>query len=283
MDVNVDSFNLENLFSQSQELLALYGLKFIGAIAIFLIGRIAAKLVASAVEKGMNNRGVDATVAGFVYNLVYAGLVAFVVVAALGQIGIQTASFIAIIGAAGLAVGLALQGSLSNFAAGVLMVIFKPFKVGDFVEAGGASGSVQEIHIFSTILTTPDNKTVIIPNAGIMGSNITNYSMKDTRRVDLVIGVSYDASLPLTKSVLTDVVAKEKRVLKDVEATIAVSELADSSVNFVVRAWVNTADYWPVYFDLLEAIKIRLDEENIGIPYPQLDLHVANADAFQTN
>ena len=283
MDVNVDSFNLENLFSQSQELLALYGLKFIGALAIFFIGRIAAKLVASAVEKGMNNRGVDATVAGFVYNLVYAGLVAFVVVAALGQIGIQTASFIAIIGAAGLAVGLALQGSLSNFAAGVLMVIFKPFKVGDFVEAGGASGSVQEIHIFSTILTTPDNKTVIIPNAGIMGSNITNYSMKDTRRVDLVIGVSYDASLPLTKSVLTDVIAKEKRVLKDVESTIAVSELADSSVNFVVRAWVNTADYWPVYFDLLEAIKIRLDEENIGIPYPQLDLHVANAEAFQTN
>ncbi|MBV1884126.1 MAG: mechanosensitive ion channel [Pseudomonadales bacterium] len=283
MDVNVDSFNLENLFSQSQELLALYGLKFIGAIAIFFIGRIAAKLVASAIKKGMNNRGVDDTVAGFAYNVVYAGLVAFVVVAALGQIGIQTASFIAILGAAGLAVGLALQGSLSNFAAGVLMVIFKPFKVGDFVEAGGASGSVQEIHIFSTILTTPDNKTIIIPNAGIMGSNITNYSMKDTRRVDLVIGVSYDASLPLTKSVLTDVIAKEKRVLKDVESTIAVSELADSSVNFVVRAWVNTADYWPVYFDLLEAIKIRLDEENIGIPYPQLDLHVANAEAFQTN
>jgi len=253
-----------------------YGLKVIAAIAIFIIGRIVVRAVASSIKKLMNAKSIDATVTGFVHNLVYYALLAFVCIAALGQLGVQTASFIVVLGAAGLAVGLALQGSLANFASGVLMILFKPFKVGDYIEAGGSAGTVKEIHIFNTILTSPDNKTIIIANSNVMGGNIINYSTQPIRRVDLKIGVSYDAPIQLTKSVLEDVVFKEPKVIKEKEATIAVSELADSSVNFVVRVWANTSDYWPTYFDLLEAIKLRLDEENISIPYPQLDLHLSN-------
>jgi len=269
-------FDYAAALSTLQELLLTYGLKVLAAIAIVLIGKIVARAIANGVRRVMDARSIDGTVTSFVHNLVFSALIAFVFIAALGQLGIQTASFIAVLGAAGLAVGLALQGSLSNFASGVLMILFKPFKVGDYVEAGGTAGTVQEIHIFNTILTSPDNKTIIISNSNVMGGNIVNYSTQETRRVDLVIGVGYDAPLALTKSVLGDVVFKEPKVLKDLAPTIAVSELADSSVNFVVRAWVKTSDYWPTYFDLLEAIKVRLDEENINIPYPQLDLHLSN-------
>ncbi len=198
----------------------------------------------------------------------------FVVLAALSQVGIQTTSFIAIIGAAGLAIGLALQGSLANFAAGFLLIIFRPFKVGDFIEAGGVSGSVESIQIFTTTLTTPDNKTVIVPNSNIYSGNITNYSAKETRRVDLVVGVSYDADLSQVKAILNEIAANDERVMSDPEPVIAVSELADNSVNLVMRMWTKTADYWGVYFDATETVKVRLDEAGVGIPYPQRDVHL---------
>jgi small conductance mechanosensitive channel len=200
-----------------------------------------------------------------------------VILAALAQLGIQTTSFIAVIGAAGLAVGLALQGSLANFAAGVLMVIFRPFQVGDFIEGAGVSGIVEEMQIFTTQLRTPDNKTIIIPNAKITGDNVTNYTRKDKRRVDLVIGVSYRDEIGKVKGVVADVLNGDERVLKDPAPTIAVLELGDSSVNFAVRPWVRTEDYWDVYFETTEKIKKRFDAEGISIPFPQRDVHLYQA------
>jgi len=197
-----------------------------------------------------------------------------VVLAALSQLGIQTTSFIAILGAAGLAIGLALQGSLANFAAGFLMIIFRPFKVGDFIEGAGVAGVVEQIQIFTTILRTPDNKTIIVPNAGLSNGNITNYSTKDTRRVDLTVGASYDADIRHVKQVLEGIIAADQRILPDPAPMIVVSELADSSVNFVVRVWVKSPDYWGVFFNANEQVKLRFDEEGIGIPYPQRDVHV---------
>jgi small conductance mechanosensitive channel len=202
-----------------------------------------------------------------------------VIIAAIHQLGIQTASLIALLGAAGLAVGLALQGSLSNFAAGVLIVLFRPYKVGDWIEGGGVSGAVEEVQILTTVLKTGDNKRVIIPNSQIMGTTITNYSANETRRVDLVVGVSYSDDLDKVRKELEGLVAADERILKDPAVTIAVSELADSSVNFVLRPWVNTADYWGVYFDLTEAIKKRFDEVGISIPFPQRDVHIHNVPA----
>ena len=195
----------------------------------------------------------------------------------MGRLGVQTGSFIAIIGAAGLAVGLALGGTLSNFASGVLLIIFKPFTVGDFIEAGGAMGSVKEIQIFNTILSSPDNKKVIIPNAQVTGGNIVNYSANGTRRVDLVIGVSYEDDLKRAREVIESVLKADSRILPDPAYTVAVSELGDSSVNFVVRPWVNSDDYWAVYFDLTEKIKVTLEENGLSIPFPQRDVHLFNA------
>ena len=197
----------------------------------------------------------------------------------MSALGIPMTSFIAIIGAAGLAVGFALQGSLGNFAAGVMILLFKQFKAGDVIEAAGILGVVESLNIFSTQLKTGDNKTIFVPNGKLVGDNIINYSTKPTRRVDLVIGVSYDADLSHVKSVLGDILAKEDRVLKDPEPTIGVLELADNSVNFAVRPWVNAADYWGVYFDLHETIKVRFDSERIGIPYPQRDIHLHQVEA----
>ena len=213
--------------------------------------------------------------------MLYAALLAFVIIAALGQLGIQTTSFIAILGAAGLAVGLALQGSLANFAAGVLMIIFRPFKQGDFIEGAGVSGVIEEVHIFNTVMRTGDNKTIIIPNGSLMNGNIINYSTKPTRRLDLVIGIGYDDDIKKAKQVLEDLMASEERILKDPAPTIGLLELADSSVNFAVRPWVNSADYWGVHFNLLERIKLRFDDEGISIPYPQRDIHLHNSPADQ--
>ncbi|MBT8338761.1 MAG: mechanosensitive ion channel, partial [Desulfatitalea sp.] len=204
----------------------------------------------------------------------YIGLLAFVVLAALSQLGIQTTSFIAVLGAAGLAVGLALQGSLSNFAAGFLMILFRPFSVGDYIEGGGVTGTVEEIQIFTTTLVTPDNKTVIIPNAKIMGDNIINWTVKGTRRVDLVVGIGYGDDIDKARQVIADVLAKDARVRKDPPPQIAVSEMADSSVNFVVRPWVSASDYWAVSFGVTEQIKKAFDDEGISIPFPQRDVHV---------
>jgi small conductance mechanosensitive channel len=262
------------LLQQAQELVTAFGVKVIAAIAILVIGRWIAKALASFVRKLMNKAKVDAMLRRFVGNVVYVALLTFVVLAAINQLGIQTTSFIAVIGAAGLAIGLALQGSLSNFASGMLIIIFRPYKVGDYIEAGGTAGTVEEVQIFTTVLRSPDNKTIIVPNAQIMGGTITNYSAKPQRRVDLVASVGYNDNLDKVKQVLIDILAKDERVLKDPAPTIAIMELADSSINFVVRPWVNASDYWPLYFDLNERIKKRFDEEGISIPFPQRDVHV---------
>jgi small conductance mechanosensitive channel len=256
------------------ELVTIYGLKVIAAIAIFVIGRWVAKAVVSMIRKMMRNAEVDQTLRGFVANMAYIALLAFVVLAALGQLGIQTTSFIAILGAAGLAVGLALQGSLSNFAAGFLMILFRPIRVGDFIEGAGTAGTVEEIAIFTTTLVTPDNKTVIIPNAALTGGNIVNWTVKGTRRVDMVMGLGDTDDIDKAKQIMADILAKDPRVLKDPAPAIAVSELADSSVNFVVRPWVKASDYWGVHNDTHEAVKKAFDAQGISIPFPQRDVHV---------
>ncbi|MHC4186801.1 MAG: mechanosensitive ion channel family protein [Planctomycetota bacterium] len=256
------------------EYITTYGLQVLAAIVIFFIGRWLAKVISKLIGKAMTKAKMEVTLVSFIQNLSYVALLVFVIVAVLAKLGIQTASFIAVLGAAGLAVGLALQGSLANFASGVLMLIFKPFKVGDFIEAGGSKGIVKEIQIFNTILNTPDNIRVIIPNAQVTGSNIMNYTVNGTRRVDLVIGVSYEDDLKKANQVITDVLTSDERVLDDPPFTVAVSELADSSVNFVVRPWVKAVDYWDTYFGLTEKIKLSLDKNGISIPFPQRDLHI---------
>lgn len=265
---------METIGPKIMELGSLYGLKIIAAIVILIVGRWAAGLIKRMIGKTMISKGVDITLQKFVTSLIYFGLLAFVVIAALGQLGIQTASLIAILGAAGLAVGLALQGSLSNFAAGVLMLVFRPFKVGDIIEAAGVTGSVEEIQIFTTQLKTPDNKTVIIPNSKVTGDNIVNWTTKGTRRVDMVMGIGYDDDIDKARSIMAEILSQDERILKEPEPTIAVSELADSSVNFVVRPWVKVEDYWGVHFNVTEKVKKRFDQEGISIPYPQQDVHM---------
>ena len=266
--------DFNNIIPNLQAFAALYGLKIIAAIVIFVVGRWVARALRNAIKKMMAKGDVDETLISFVGNLTYITLLAFVIIAALNQLGIQTTSFIAVIGAAGLAIGLALQGSLANFAAGVLMILFRPFQVGDYIEGAGVAGTVEKAHIFTTQLKTPDNKTIIIPNAKIMGDNITNYSAKDTRRVDMVIGVGYSDDLKKVREILEDILAKDDRILKDPAPTIGVLELGDNSVNFAVRPWVKRDDYWGAYFDVTETVKRRFDEEGISIPYPQRDVHL---------
>jgi small conductance mechanosensitive channel len=249
------------------------------AIIILAIGFWGAKMIARLIKGLMERRDVDQALTGFVGNLVNALVVTFAVIAALNKIGIQTTSLIAIVGAAGLAIGLALKDTLGNFAAGVMILIFKQFKAGDFIEAAGVLGVVETLNVFSTQLKTGDNKTIYVPNGKLIGDNITNYSTKPTRRIDMVIGVSYDADLSHVKKVLEDILAKESRILEDPAPTIGVLELADNSVNFAFRPWVNAADYWGVHFDLHAAVKTRFDEEGIGIPYPQRDVHLYQQEA----
>ena len=250
------------------------GINVVIAIAIFYVGKMVISLVVRGLHKVMQRQEVDKTLETFVCNLVRMVLLVVVVIAAIGQTGIETTSFIAIFGAAGLAVGLALQGSLSNFAAGVLIVLFRPYRVGDFIEAAGINGSVEQVQILTTVLKTGDNKQVIVPNGQIMDSIITNYSANDTRRVDMVVGVSYDDDLDKVRDTIKELIAAEDRILDEPACTIAVSALADSSVNFVVRPWVKTPDYWGVMFDLTEAIKKRFDQDGITFPFPQQDVHL---------
>jgi small conductance mechanosensitive channel len=270
----MDPDKASQLIEMGKDLAMQYGIKLIAAIAIFIIGKMVANWLKKLITRVMTKAEIDQIIIGFTSSIAYIAMLAFVVVAALGQLGIQTTSFIAILGAAGLAIGLALQGSLSNFAAGFLMIIFRPFKVGDFIEAAGVAGKVDAIQIFTTTLMTPDNKTIIIPNAKIGNDNIINYSTQPTRRVELTIGVAYDADLKQVRDILEDIVSKDERVLKDPPHQIAVKELADSSVNFVVRLWVESADFWDVFFDANETVKTRFDEAGIGIPFPQRDVHV---------
>lgn len=254
-----------------------FAINLVTAIVIFYVGRMVVRLLTRGLRRVMERQQVDLTLVTFVSNLVSMVLLIIVIIAAISALGIQTTSFIAILGAAGLAVGLALQGSLSNFAAGVLIVLFRPYKVGDWVEAAGISGSVEQVQILTTVLKTGDNKQVIVPNSQIMDSVITNYSANETRRVDMVVGVSYDDDLDKVRSTVQELVSADDRVLDEPACTIAVSELADSSVNFVVRPWVKTSDYWVVLFDLTEAIKKRFDEKGISFPFPQQDVHLYKA------
>jgi small conductance mechanosensitive channel len=244
------------------------------AIAIFIVGKMLASKVAKFVENRMLKSNVDKAVAGFASSILYALMFAGIALMALGQLGIETTSFIAILGAAGLAVGLALQGSLSNFASGVLIILFRPFKAGDFIDAAGQAGTVDRIELFSTYMKTPDNRVIIIPNSAIANGAIVNFSKEKTRRIDLVIGISYDADIKLAKNIMQEIVDADERILKDPACGIAVVELADSSVNFNLRPWVNAADYWAVRADILEKIKYTFDEQGVGIPYPQMDVHI---------
>lgn len=250
-----------------------YGLKVIGAFIIWIIGSYIIKKINKLLVKTMNKVEYDESLEKFISNLIIGALKVLLVIVILGNLGVETTSFAAVLAAAGLAVGLALQGSLSNFAGGVLLLIFKPFKTGDFIEAQGEMGVVKEIGIFTTKINTTDNKEVIIPNGILSNGNITNYSTEENRRIDITMGVSYDADIKQTKDLLMKVLTDNPKVLKDPAPTIFLSELADSSVNFTVRPWAVSDDYWDVYFEVMEACKIELDKAGIEIPYPQMDIH----------
>ncbi|MGX9419247.1 small-conductance mechanosensitive channel MscS [Vibrio sp. RC27] len=273
-DVTESISRLETWLTNNSDLLIQYGVNIISAILILFIGNIIVKAIARSIGKLLAKREMDQAVVDFVSALVRYLLFVIVLIAALGRVGVQTASVVAVIGAAGLAVGLALQGSLSNFAAGVLIVAFRPFKSGDYVEIGGVAGSVSSIQIFQTVLKTPDNKMIVVPNGGVIGGPIVNYSHHATRRIDFTIGVSYSADLQKSKELITKIIEADSRVLKEPGVTVGVVELADSSVNFVARPWVKTEDYWAVYFDLLQAMKEGLDKEGIEIPFPQMDVNL---------
>ncbi len=248
------------------------------ACVVFIIGRMIIGIITRIVERLLRKTRMDNMLVNFVTSIMYALLLLFVIVASLDQLGVDTSSLIAIVGAAGLAIGLSLQDSLKNFAAGVLLVVFRPFREGDFVEAGGVTGVVESITIFSTVMRTGDNREVIVPNGPIYGGVITNYSKRSTRRVDMVFGVGYDADLLQVKALLQTIISEDSRILAEPEPVIAVSELADSSVNFIVRPWVKTEDYWKVLWDTTEKVKLRFDDAKISIPFPQMDVHIQKQD-----
>lgn len=247
------------------------------ALVVFYVGRIVVKIIVKILKKVLVKAKMDEILINFVSSIVKSVLLLFVIVAALDQLGVDTTSLIALLGAAGLAVGLALQGSLQNFAAGVMMIVFRPFKAGDFVEAGGTSGVVESINIFSTTMRTGDNREIIVPNGGIYGGSITNYSARETRRIDMVFGIGYGDDIRKARDIMKKVMDEDERILKDPAYTVAVSELADSSVNFVVRPWVKSGDYWAVKFDLTEKIKLAFDDNGVSIPFPQMDVHMQKA------
>ncbi|MEP0202429.1 MAG: mechanosensitive ion channel domain-containing protein [Halioglobus sp.] len=251
-----------------------WGIRIALALAIFYIGKKVVGAVVGVLQRLMRKQETDEILVSFISAIVRWVLLLFVVIAALSQLGIDTTSLIALLGAAGLAIGLSLQSSLSNFAAGVMLIVFRPFTKGDFIDAGGAMGVVDKISIFTTILTTTDNKEVIIPNGAIMGGNITNFSARPTRRVDMVFGIGYDDDIRKAKALLEEIVAADDRVLAEPAPVVSISELADSSVNFVVRPWVNAADYWDVLWETTESVKLKFDEAGISIPYPQMDVHL---------
>jgi len=244
------------------------------AIVIFILGRLVVGVIISMFTKLMGKSNYDKMLVDFLGSILKAVLMLFVIVASLNQLGVDTTSLVAILGAAGLAIGLSLQDSLKNFAAGVMLLVFKPFKAGHYVDAGGESGTILKIGIFTTTMLTPDNKEVIVPNGGIYSGNITNYSIRPTRRVDMVFGIGYGDDLLKAKTVLQQMVTEDDRILSDPAPQIAVGELGDSSVNFVVRPWVNTSDYWGVKLDFTEKVKLRFDAEGISIPFPQMDVHI---------
>ena len=274
-DLNVvDSINGAGTWLvRNQELLLSYAVNIVAALAIVIIGMIVARIVSNTVNRLMLARKIDATVADFLSALVRYGIIAFTLIAALGRVGVQTASVIAVLGAAGLAVGLALQGSLSNLAAGVLLVMFRPFRAGEYVDLGGVAGTVLNVQIFSTTMRTVDGKIVVIPNGKIIAGNIINFSREPVRRNEFIIGVAYDSDIDQVKKILTDIIQSEDRILKDREMTVRLNELGASSINFVVRVWSNSSDLQSVYWDVLERIKREFDANGISFPYPQMDVN----------
>lgn len=262
----------------SQELLLEWAISIGTAILVFLVGRIVIKMIVKIARHAMEKGGMDALLVNFVSSIMRWVLMLFVIIAALEQLGVDTTSLVALLGAAGIAVGLALKDSLQNFASGVMLIVFRPFKNGDFVDAGGVMGVVEHIGIFTTTMKTGDNKEVIVPNGQVYGGTITNFSARDTRRIDMVVGIAYDADIRKAKNILLEILGADERVLKDPEPVVAVSELGDSSVNFVVRPWVKSGDYWAVLWDTNEKVKYAFDEAGIGIPFPQMELHVNKND-----
>ncbi|MCG6934941.1 MAG: mechanosensitive ion channel [Proteobacteria bacterium] len=284
----MEQLNIEKLFDaefidmiiqSAIQWVTTYSFSILGAIIIFFVGRWLTGRITSLLTKLLKKNKVDAALTGFLSNLSYYALMVVVVIAAVGQLGINTTSFLTIVGAAGLAVGLALKDSLNNFASGVMIILFRPFGIGDVITAGGVTGKVQSIAIFNTIMTTGDNQRVIVPNGNIINSVITNITANDTRRIDLVVGIGYGDDIIKTKQVLADIVSADDRIMSEPAPVIAVSELADSSVNLIVRPWVKTSEYWDVYFDLMEKIKQTFDAEGISIPYPQRDVHLIQEQA----
>ena len=270
-------FNLDgNLWNQLSDLMSTFGISLFIALCILVIGRQVVKILIKVINSALERSKTEDTVRIFVTNLLNTLLMIVVFIAAINQLGIETTSIIAVLGAAGLAIGLALQGSLSNFAAGILIVIYRPYKVGDYIQADSHLGTVLDIQIFSTVLKTPDNKLVFVPNGSIMNGSIVNFSHQAERRVDIIASCSYDDDIDKVKSVLADILSNDERILSEPKPRIALSELADSSVNFIVRPWVKNADYLDVYYSLLEEIKKRFDQEGISIPYPQSDVHIHN-------
>ncbi|MBL0906367.1 small-conductance mechanosensitive channel MscS [Pectobacterium carotovorum] len=259
-----------------QSLFLQYAVNIVAALVILIVGLVIARIVSSTLNKVMINRSIDSTVADFLSALVRYGIIAFTLIAVLSRVGVQTASVIAVLGAAGLAVGLALQGSLANFAAGVLLVIFRPFRTGEWVDLGGVSGSVTQVQIFSTTLRTADGKIIVVPNGKIIAGNIINSSREPDRRTEIIVGVAYDADIDVVKKLLGDIVAADERIQHDKGVTIRLNEMAASSLNFVVWVWTTNGNAQAVYWDLLESFKRVLDEHRIAIPYPQMDVHLHN-------
>lgn len=251
-----------------------WSINIITALAIFIIGRMIANIVVNILKKLLTKAKMDEILVNFIGSIANVLLLLFIVIAALDRLGVNTTSLIAVLGAAGLAVGLALQNSLQNFAAGVMLIVFRPFKAGDFVEAAGTSGVIEKINIFSTTMRTGDNRELIVPNGAIYSGTITNVTARETRRIDMVFGIGYDSDIKKARDILNQIVKEDERILADPECLIAVSELAESSVNFVVRPWVKTGDYWAVKFDFTEKVKLRFDENGISIPFPQMDIHM---------
>lgn len=255
-----------------------YGLKIFSALLIFFIGKLVVNKLTAFIKKLMQKSKVDTTLIEFSESLIYFTLLLVVILASLNALGINTTSFIAVFGAAGLAIGLALQGSFSNIGAAVLIIVFRPFKVGDYIEAGGVSGTVDEVNLFSTVISPVDNRTIIVPNSSVIGGNITNFSKKPERRVDHAFGIGYDDDLKLAKNTLFEIMNADSRILSEPVPFVAVSELGDNSVNFITRAWVKTEDYWDVHFEMIEKVKLTFDEKGISFPYPQMDIHTNKAE-----
>lgn len=269
-----------NLAAQAKQLIIQYSPGLVLAIVTLIVGLWIIKVVTNIFSKAMEKSKIEVSLHKFLVSLVSVLLKILLVISVASMIGIQTTSFVAILGAAGLAVGLALQGSLANFAGGVLVLLFKPFKVGDFIDAQGVAGTVKEIQVFSTIMKTPDNKTIIIPNGAISNGIITNFSTEATRRVDMSFGIGYDDDIQKAKDILNRLIREDQRIQKEPAPVIVLAELADSSVNFAVRVWAKASDYWGIYFDMQEKVKLAFDKEKISIPYPQQDLHIIN---YQTS